>query len=123
MMNKKAIYHRTDDFTLLQGDCVRLMGEFDFKFDMIFADPPYFLSNGGISVQSGKVVCVDKGDWDKGGSPEHIDQFNEEWIFGLPGTSEGEWYHLGIGNLSQYLLHGKQADATGIQNPECHYVG
>ena len=34
--------------------------------DMIFADPPYFLSNGGISVQSGKVVCVDKGEWDKG---------------------------------------------------------
>ena len=80
MMNKKAIYHRTDDFTLLQGDCIRLMREFDFKFDMIFADPPYFLSNGGISVQSGKVVCVDKGEWDKGGSPEHIDQFNEEWI-------------------------------------------
>ena len=80
MMNKKAIYHRTDDFTLLQGDCIRLMREFDFKFDMIFADPPYFLSNGGISVQSGKVVCVDKGEWDKGGSPEHIDLFNEEWI-------------------------------------------
>lgn len=80
MMNKKAIYHRTDDFTLLLGDCIRLMGEFDFKFDMIFADPPYFLSNGGISVQSGKVVCVDKGEWDKGGSPEHIDQFNEAWI-------------------------------------------
>ena len=56
------------------------MSEFDFKFDMIFADPPYFLSNGGISVQSGKVVCVDKGEWDKGGSPEHIDLFNEEWI-------------------------------------------
>ena len=68
------------DFTLLQGDCIRLMREFDFKFDMIFADPPYFLSNGGISMQSGKVVCVDKGEWDKGGTPEHIDHFNEEWI-------------------------------------------
>lgn len=68
------------DFTLLQGECIRLMREFDFKFDMIFADPPYFLSNGGISVQSGKVVCVDKGEWDKGGTPEHIDLFNEEWI-------------------------------------------
>ena len=68
------------DFTLLQGECIRLMREFDFKFDMIFADPPYFLSNGGISVQSGKVVCVDKGEWEKGGTPEHIDLFNEEWI-------------------------------------------
>ncbi|MCI6718538.1 MAG: hypothetical protein MR527_06275 [Prevotella sp.] len=46
----------------------KLTFEFDFKFDMIFADPPHFLSNGGISLQSGKVVCVDKGDWDKGKS-------------------------------------------------------
>lgn len=74
------IHRVADDFTLLQGDCVQLMSEFDFKFDMIFADPPYFLSNGGISFQSGKIVCVDKGDWDKGGSLEHIDNFNEKWI-------------------------------------------
>ena len=79
-MIKSYYKSQNRDFTLLHGDSVKLMGEFDFKFDMIFADPPYFLSNGGISVQSGKVVCVDKGEWDKGGSPEHIDQFNEEWI-------------------------------------------
>lgn len=71
---------KSEDFTLLHGDCTQLLNQFDFKFDMIFADPPYFLSNGGISVQSGKVVCVDKGDWDKGGTPEHIDSFNREWI-------------------------------------------
>ncbi|EJW90405.1 modification methylase CcrMI [gut metagenome] len=47
---------------------------------MVFADPPYFLSNGGISCQSGKVVSVDKGDWDKGGTPEHMAEFNREWI-------------------------------------------
>ena len=121
MMNKKAIYHRADDFTLLHGDCIRLMGEFDFKFDMIFADPPYFLSNGGISVQSGKVVCVDKGEWDKGGSPEHIDLFNEEWIAEC--REHGERNYLDIGNLSQYLLGGKKADATRIQNPQCHHMG
>lgn len=68
------------DFTLLQGDTMELLRQFDFKFDMIFADPPYFLSNGGISCQSGKVVCVDKGDWDKGGSPEYIASFNREWL-------------------------------------------
>lgn len=47
---------------------------------MVFADPPYFLSNGGISIQSGKVVCVNKGDWDKGMSPEEINDFNLKWI-------------------------------------------
>ena len=35
------------------------------RFDMIFADPPYFLSNGGITCHAGKMVKVDKGDWDK----------------------------------------------------------
>ena len=54
--------------------------QFDFKFDMIFADPPYFLSNGRISYQAGKVVCVDKGEWDKGGTPESIVEFNRKWL-------------------------------------------
>ncbi len=68
------------DFTLLHGDCRWLLPQFDFKFDMIFADPPYFLSNGGLSLQSGKIVCVDKGDWDKGGTADQIDAFNREWL-------------------------------------------
>lgn len=67
-------------FTLLQGDCFELLDQFEFKFDMIFADPPYFLSNGGISVQSGKMVCVDKGEWDKGGTPESVNAFNRQWL-------------------------------------------
>ncbi|NCC19272.1 MAG: site-specific DNA-methyltransferase, partial [Bacteroidia bacterium] len=33
------------NFTLLEGDCMELLPQFEFKFDMIFADPPYFLSN------------------------------------------------------------------------------
>lgn len=49
-------YYKSEnrDFTLLKGDCIELLNSFDFKFDMIFADPPYHLSNGGISVQNGK---------------------------------------------------------------------
>jgi site-specific DNA-methyltransferase (adenine-specific) len=56
------------------------MKQFEFQFDMIFADPPYFLSNGGISCQSGKVVCVDKGDWDKGLSAGDMQDYNNRWI-------------------------------------------
>ena len=68
------------DFTLLHGDCFDLLPQFDFKFDMIFADPPYFLSNNGISYQAGKIVSVNKGNWDKGGTTEYIREFNHDWI-------------------------------------------
>lgn len=69
------------DFRILQGDCMERLKEIeDNSIDAIFADPPYFLSNGGISVQSGKQVCVDKGEWDKGGTPEYIYEFNRKWL-------------------------------------------
>jgi len=68
------------DFTLLHGDTFELLPQFNFHFDMIFADPPYFLSNDGISVQAGKIVSVNKGEWDRGGTPEEINDFNKRWI-------------------------------------------
>lgn len=79
---KQRLYYKSpnNDFLLAHGDCFKLLKEFDFEFDMIFADPPYFLSNGGISLQSGKVVCVDKGDWDKGKTPEEMKAYNMEWL-------------------------------------------
>ena len=52
IQGKEAFYASPrKDFTLLMGDSFSTMPGFDFKFDMIFADPPYFLSNGGISLQ------------------------------------------------------------------------
>lgn len=47
---------------------------------MVFADPPYFLSGGGIGYQSGKVVCVDKGNWDKPLPADEMDAFNLRWL-------------------------------------------
>lgn len=69
-----------NDFTLIEGDCVETLSKFNFGFDMVFADPPYFLSGGGISCQSGQVVCVDKGEWDKPTTPEEMDAFNLRWL-------------------------------------------
>ena len=53
---------------VLQGNCLEILDDFYNKngeyFDFIYADPPYFLSNGGITCQNGKMVKVDKGNWD-----------------------------------------------------------
>jgi DNA modification methylase len=75
-------FYKSEDrnFTLLKGDCVVLLSQFDFKFDMIFADPPYHLSNNGISVQSGKVTSVNKGIWDKSRGFEEDYIFDKTWL-------------------------------------------
>lgn len=75
-------FYKSSDrnFTLLQGDCIELLNSFEFKFDMIFADPPYHLSNGGISVQSGKMVSVNKGDWDRSQGADVDYAFDKEWL-------------------------------------------
>lgn len=49
--------------------------------DAVFADPPYRLSGGGVTVRGGEVVCVDKGAWDRSlGSFERDHEWNVEWI-------------------------------------------
>jgi hypothetical protein len=50
------------------------------RFDCIFADPPYFLSNGGITCHAGKMVQVHKGDWDKSQGVNENHNFNLEWL-------------------------------------------
>lgn len=73
------------DVLLFQADSLEFMEYLvdcypDGVFDMIFADPPYFLSNGGITCQSGQMVSVNKGEWDvsKGVLDNH--QFNLTWL-------------------------------------------
>ncbi|NLT51677.1 MAG: site-specific DNA-methyltransferase [Ignavibacteria bacterium] len=76
------LFFKSNDkaFSLLLGDCIELLNQFDFKFDMIFADPPYFLSNDGISVKSGKMVSVNKGEWDRSNGFEKDNEFNLNWL-------------------------------------------
>ncbi len=70
---------------LYHGDCLEVMDHLLAKhpggvFDIIFADPPCFLSNGGITCKNGKMVKVDKGDWDKSRGPGLNHEFNTEWL-------------------------------------------
>ena len=79
-MNKKY-YYDDDNFKLIQGDSLKVLKKIEPKsIDMIFADPPYFLSNDGISCSGGKMVSVNKGDWDKSISIEEKHKFNRKWI-------------------------------------------
>lgn len=68
------------NFTIITGNALTVLSKITEKFDLIFADPPYFLSNGGQTISNGRKVSVDKGDWDKGGTPDHIYEFNKQWL-------------------------------------------
>ena len=80
-----VLSHDTPWLRLYQGNCLELLDAIAAKypegrFDAIFADPPYFLSNGGITCHAGRMVRVDKGDWDKSRGPELNHEFNLEWL-------------------------------------------
>ena len=74
-------YFRSDgeDFVLFHADCREILPQLQ-NVDMIFADPPYFLSNGGITCHSGRMVSVDKGEWDKSMGIRQNYEFNKEWL-------------------------------------------
>lgn len=65
---------------MYNGNCVEILKGWQEKIDMIFADPPYFLSSDGYTIQSGEIVSVNKGHWDKLTGEETINNFNYEWI-------------------------------------------
>lgn len=52
----------------------------DKSIDFIFADPPYFLSSGGMTCKSGKAVSVNKADWDLSIPVEEKHKFNKDWL-------------------------------------------
>ena len=55
-------YYQTEQSTLYLGNCFEVLKQLQKEsVDMIFADPPYFLSNDGITCKSGKMVSVNKG--------------------------------------------------------------
>jgi site-specific DNA-methyltransferase (adenine-specific) len=66
---------------LLKGDCIEILNQArENSVDMIFADPPYFPSNGGITCHAGKMVSVNKGKWDKSKGIAGNHKFNLEWL-------------------------------------------
>lgn len=77
----KNPYYKKENFLLYHGDCLDLLSKIpENSVDMIFADPPYNLSNGGFSVKAGKRVDVHKGDWDKSLGVKKDFEFQKSWI-------------------------------------------
>ncbi len=75
---------------IYQGDCLEILAQIpDNSVDLVFADPPYFLSNGGITCHAGRMVSVNKGDWDKSRGVDRFavakndiatHEFNRAWL-------------------------------------------
>lgn len=80
-MYRGKYYFETDNFKLIYNDIFKAIKKVEDKsIDMIFADPPYFLSRDGITCSGGKMVSVNKGEWDKTLSIKEKHKFNKKWI-------------------------------------------
>jgi site-specific DNA-methyltransferase (adenine-specific) len=76
-----APYFEDESSILLCADTFRTLSKLkESSVDMIFADPPYFLSNDGITCQAGKMVSVNKAEWDKGKTAVDRHHFNSHWL-------------------------------------------
>jgi len=74
-------YFQEEDFTLYHGDALNILNQIEKnKYDLIFVDPPYFLSNDGITCVSGKMVSVNKGIWDKSKGFKEDTSFIDSWL-------------------------------------------
>jgi site-specific DNA-methyltransferase (adenine-specific) len=74
-------YFKDEGFELYLGDCRDFLNSFpEESIHMIFADPPYNLSNGGITCHAGKMVTVNKGKWDESHGLDEDLKFHIEWI-------------------------------------------
>lgn len=77
----EKLYYQKPGFKLYHADCLDVLAELpENSVDMIFADPPYNLSNGGFTVHAGRRVSVNKGDWDKSGGLKKDFEFHQRWI-------------------------------------------
>lgn len=78
---KTKPYFKDGDFVLYNTDCLDILNALpENSVDMIFADPPYNLSNGGFTVHAGRMVSVNKGDWDKSNGFDDDLDFHIKWI-------------------------------------------
>ena len=92
-------------------------------FDMIFADPPYFLSNDGFSCQNGQIVSVNKGNWDKSKGMAADLEFYEEWLrlcYALLKPNGTIWV---CGTFHNIYLIGYLMQTTRIPYFEQYYIG
>lgn len=70
----------SNDFELYLGDVMSQIKQINQQCDMIFADPPYFLSKGFTATINGKTKSFDKGEWDRVMSLDQINDFNRNWL-------------------------------------------
>jgi site-specific DNA-methyltransferase (adenine-specific) len=78
---KPAFRDPKHDITIYQADCLGILAALpEGCVDLIFADPPYFLSNGGITCHAGRMVSVNKGSWDRSRGADANHEFNRAWL-------------------------------------------
>jgi site-specific DNA-methyltransferase (adenine-specific) len=74
-------FFSSENSVIFNNDCLEVLaGIREDSIDMIFADPPYMLSNNGFTCKNGRMASVNKGEWDKSKGFEEDFKFHDTWI-------------------------------------------
>lgn len=119
-LKKVPVYFGTEKVQLISGDTMKILTKMKPEsVDLIFADPPYFLSNGGVTCQGGKMVSVNKGEWDKlsevATTIDAKHKFNQKW-FAYVKSAETERHDLDIRHAAQYIFNWNGTGAGRVQD-------
>ncbi len=109
-------YYQNDQFTLYLGDSLKILKTFQKEsIDMIFADPPYFLSNNGVTCRGGQMVSVNKAHWDQTNmtTNEKI-RYNQKWLRACKRVLKDQGTIFISGTLHNIYLIGTALELEGF---------
>src|SRR3989339_1253810 len=111
---KNKPYFNKDNFKLYQASCLDVLVKLpENSIDMIFADPPYNLSNGGFTVHAGRMVSVNKGIWDVSKGFEDDYAFHYQWLEACRRVLKPEGSRWGSGTYHSIYQCGHALQSLG----------
>ena len=115
--NGQVAWSSDDGKSHLYGvDCLEFMESLPAdSIDCVWTDPPYLLSNDGVTCVAGRMVKVNKGEWDRSRGVDLDHEFNRTWLAACHRILKPSGTIWASGTLHVYLSVGMAMQQLGFR--------